>query len=147
MNRKQIIIYVPNLSGGGTERFFTQLAKFLSKLEKYSVIYFYSVNSSNSNPVKNNLFIKLKKTIFKRSIFAIWEIIFFSWREKPSIILSAQNHPNVLFSLVVAVLFLLFLFTLLLNFVLKVAVCDATTLLNSLLNSIILNFAFLCQYI
>ena len=99
MNRKQIIIYVPNLSGGGTERFFTQLAKFLSKLEKYSVIYFYSVNSSKSNPVKNNLFIKLKKTIFKRSIFAIWEIIFFSWREKPSIILSAQNHPNVLFSL------------------------------------------------
>ena len=45
MSQKKIIIYIPNLSGGGTERFYTQLSKFLANIEKFSITYFYSIFS------------------------------------------------------------------------------------------------------
>jgi len=96
--RKKIIIYIPNLSGGGTERFYYQLANFLSKFQEYSLTYFYSVDLKN----KKNLIhkdIKFRKTLASKSIFAFLEIIFFTWTSKYSLILTAQNHPNVLFSL------------------------------------------------
>ena len=97
MSKKKIIIYVPNLSGGGTERFYTQLSKFLSNLQKYSITYFYSINSSNTIPI-NNQYIEFKKTISSKSIVSLLEIIIFTWRYKYGLILTAQNHPNVLFS-------------------------------------------------
>jgi len=97
MSKKKIIIYIPNLSGGGTERFYTQLAKFLANMEKFSLTYFYSINLNNTQ-YSNNRYIQYRKTVSRKSIFAILEIILFSWRYKNSLILTAQNHPNVLFS-------------------------------------------------
>ena len=97
MKKKKIIIYIPNLSGGGTERFFTQLAYFLSKIDKYSITFFYSVgNGINIFPSKT--LIKLNKTISKKSFFSILEIIIFAWKNKSSLILTAQNNPNVFMS-------------------------------------------------
>ena len=49
MSKRKIFIYIPSLSGGGTERFFTQLAMFLSESEKYQVTYFYSINIDKSS--------------------------------------------------------------------------------------------------
>lgn len=97
---KKIIIYIPNLSGGGTERFYSQLANFLSKYKNYSLTYFYSIDlKNNKNVININKDIKFRKTISRKSIFAFLEIIFFTWTRKYSLILTAQNHPNVLFSL------------------------------------------------
>ena len=91
MSKKKIIIYIPNLSGGGTERFYTQLAKFLANMEKFSLTYFYSINLNNTQ-YSNNRYIQYRKTVSRKSIFAILEIILFSWRYKNSLILTAQNH-------------------------------------------------------
>ena len=98
MSQKKIIIYIPNLSGGGTERFYTQLSKFLANIEKFSITYFYSINLNNTK-YSNNRFIQYRKTASRKSIFAILQIVLFTWRNKNSLILTAQNHPNVLFSL------------------------------------------------
>ena len=95
---KKIIIYIPNLSGGGTERFYSQLANFLSKFEKYSLTYFYSVSKKNNKTISHKE-IEFRKTFSSKSIFALLEIILFTWTSKYSLILTAQNHPNVLFSL------------------------------------------------
>jgi len=99
MSNRKIFIYVPNLAGGGTERFFTQLASLLALNERYSITYFYSVNFNKYKNISNNDFLTFRKTISNRSIFAVWEVIYNCWKQKPSLILSAQNHPNVLFSI------------------------------------------------
>lgn len=97
MRKEEIIIYIPNFSGGGTERFFTQFALSLSKLKKYQITYFYSVDLENTNFSKKP-YINFKKTKSKRATLAFFEILFLSWIKRYSLIITAQNNPNVLFS-------------------------------------------------
>lgn len=100
MNEKKLFFYIPAVSGGGTERVFTHLALLLSKKKKYSITYFYSINSYKDKKFINNSYIKFHKTFSKKTSLAIFEIIYFLWLKKPSVLITAQNNPNLLFSLI-----------------------------------------------
>ena len=97
MKRKKVVIYIPNLSGGGTERFYTKFGEHLSNLKKYSITYFYSIDSDDKKLAKNP-YIEFKKTKSSKAFFAVFEIIFSTWKQKYSLFLTAQNNPNVFFS-------------------------------------------------
>lgn len=98
MNKKKIIFYIPNISGGGTEKFFTQLAYFLSKRGKYAVTFFYSIGEIKNEKESKSL-INYHKTNSRKTILAIFEVIIFSWKNNSSLTITAQNNPNVFLSL------------------------------------------------
>tara|TARA_Y100001954_G_scaffold36019_1_gene34904 strand:- start:8052 stop:9158 length:1107 start_codon:yes stop_codon:yes gene_type:complete len=97
MIKPSLWIYIPCISGGGTERFFTQLASSLST--SYRITFFYSIPNNSVhlyNKQKDCIYVLLPT---KSALLSAVYLSILSHIRRPNIILTAQNHCNVYFTL------------------------------------------------
>lgn len=102
---KKILIFIPNLEGGGAEKIAINLSNILANDKNDVYLMFLKKKNFNKNKFTKNIkLINLKK---KRLLQAIFSITFFLFKNKDNLnIISFLNAPNLIFC------FLKFLFRL-----------------------------------
>ena len=96
---KKILIFVPNLQGGGAEKVAINLSNILAKDKCVVYLMYLRRNGLDFNYLNKNInFINLNK---KRLLFSIFSIINFLIKNKKNLnIISFLNAPNLLFCIV-----------------------------------------------
>lgn len=95
--KKKIFLVLPNLTVGGAERVYINLANKINKkkFEIFFIVFFINANFLKKQIKKNNIkFINLDK---RRIIFGIWKVLNLIKKNKPDIVMSTIIHLNCLF--------------------------------------------------
>ena len=103
MTKPTLWIYIPAITGGGTERFFTQLASSLSST--FRITFYYSLPNTYVQGVSqrnDHAYVRLPT---RSSLLSSIYLSILSHIKRPNIIFTAQNHCNVFFTLLKPFLF------------------------------------------